>query len=371
MQNILNNFTGEDYYNFYIGLLSFYIIAGSLILRHIEKDRSKFLRNDRNLLIAFVCLITIVFGTRGIRIGTDTWNYFTFYFLPGIRRTTDAIKFFSYFETDFIFEVIMFLTFPFKNFTLFILTVSAILNYATYVFVRKFTNNGQSGSSLFLFLIIASSFVFFSHQVNTIRNGLAIPFIFFAIYYAAKESYRKMFFFFVVAYLCHRTALIPLVCTLCALIGRNISLRYFIITFIIGIGLSAAGFGFDKIPFLATLGTEDFQSLSFEGETTYRLGFRPSFVLYNSMFLFLFYKFSDLKNSLDLLLIKYYITASVVFFFNFNIPFSDRIGVYSWIAIPLLFYSTIQNSYPNKKLFITSVVAFFYFILNFIVIPFI
>ncbi|MFH4969064.1 EpsG family protein [Gaetbulibacter sp. M240] len=369
MYYLFDHFDTEDYYNIYSWILFGFVIFGSLIIRYLASiDKIKYKRTDRNILIIFVILVILLFGTRGLKIGTDTWNYYYFYYLQGIQRT-NLIDFFNYFDTDLIFEVIMYVTFPFKSFTFFILTISIIINLSMYKFVRLYTNYGKSGSSLLLFFLIASSFVFFSHQVNTIRNGLAIPFVLFGVYYMIEKNYKLCFSFLFIAFLCHGTALIPIACIIFAQIAKNIKLKYFFILYFTAIGLAFIGFGFDKIWFLSSIGGEDFQRLVFQGETNYRIGFRPDFVVYNSLFLFLFLKLGDLKNRSNLFLIKYFILSSIIFYFNFNIPFSDRIGVYSWIAIPLLFYSTINYTYPNKSLHYLTLITIGYFALNFMVIP--
>lgn len=370
MNYLFEQFTTGDYYTIYLWVLFIFVLFGSLLIRHIaSSDINTYLRADRNILIVFVTIIIFLFGTRGIKIGTDTWNYHYFYYLKGIH-ITNIFDFFNYFDTDFIFKIIMYVTFPFKSFTFFILTVSIILNVSMYKFVRLYTKNGNSGSSLLLFLLIASSFVFFSHQVNTIRNGLAIPFVLLGIYYLNEKKYKTCFTFLVIAFLCHRTALLPIACIIGAQFGRKIKLKYFILLYIMAIGLAFIGFGFDKILFLSSIEGDDIQRLYFQGETSYRIGFREDFVLYNSLFLLLFLKLSDLKNKSDLFLIKYFILASIIFYFNFNIPFSDRIGVYSWIAIPLLFYSTINNVYPKKSFHYLTIITILYFTLNLVLIPY-
>ncbi|XCF05103.1 EpsG family protein [Tamlana crocina] len=371
MNYFFKNFTTADYFVIYSWLLFLFVFFGSLIVRHLyTKNKTLYLISDRNILISFVTIIIFLCGTRGIKIGTDTWNYHFFYFLQG-TRLNNPFEIFSFFETDLMFELIMFLILPFKNFTIFTLAISIIFNVSMYKFVRKFTNDGYSGSSLLMFLMIASSFVFFTHQVNTIRNGLAVPFVLFGIYYMDSKNYKKAFLFLLLAYFCHGTVLIPIACILGAHFGQKLKLNYFILFYILGIGLAAAGFGFNKVAFLASIGTEDVQSLYFQGETNYRIGFRPDFVIYNSLFLFLFIKLGNLKNDTTLFLIKYFVFSSIVFFWNFNIPYSDRIGVYSWIVIPLLFTHIMVNSFPKKSLHYITLFTIGYFSLNYIVLPFI
>ncbi len=361
--------TGSDYSLIFKYVLGFYILFGLLILRALESRATAFRINDRNWLILFCAFIIFFSGTRGLRVGTDTINYYNFFYLRGISiGSANIFYFFEHFQSDFLFEVIMYISFIFKDFHVFLLVVSAIMNITLYTFVRKFTDYGRTGSSLLLFLTFASSFIFLSHQLNTIRNGVSIPFVLLGIYYVTRRQNVKSVLFLVIAFFLHRTALIPIACIVIALLGERVEFKYFIILYVLFIVASYAGFGLNNLPFLQGLSDEgDLSKLSFKGETTYRVGFRLDFVLYNSFFLFIFYKFSDLKDRTDLFLIKYFILASIVFFLNFNIPFSDRIGAYSWVIIPLVLYNTVKNSFPNKKLYISSMVTLSYFVLNYLI----
>jgi len=366
MSYFFESFKTKDYYLLFKWVIGFYIVFGSLILLILKNKKEAFTRNDKNLLIVLITFIILFSGTRNYNIGTDTYNYFHYFYLKGIK-ISGFYDFFKTFNTDFLFKVIMYIVFPFKSFMLFLFTVSVIMNVSLYKFARKFTDYGKSGSSLLLFLTIASSFVFINYQINTIRNGLAIPFIFFGIYYVIQNEYKYAFLYLLIAFLFHRTTLIPIACILLVLISGKIKYKYFIIIYIIAIGLAASGFGFDKLTFLANIGNDDFSKLAFQGENEYRTGFRMDFVLYNSLFLLFFIKFSNLKNRTDLVLIKYYILTSIIFFFNFNIPYSDRIGNYSWIVIPLLLFNTIKISFPERKIQISTWVTIFYFVLNYII----
>lgn len=371
MDYLFKNLTTDNYLNIYFWLLLIFILMGSLLVRHLySTDFDKYLRTDRNILIVFVLSLIFLFGTRGIGIGTDTWNYYHYFYLKGINIDHSIVAFFGYFNHEFIFELIMYLTFPFKNFTFFLFTVCLIFNTGMYLFARKFTDYGRSGSSLLLFLGLASTFVFVSQQINIIRNGLAIPFLLFGMYYLNNKQLKKGIIFLFISYLCHATILIPIACIILARMGNKIQLKYFLLFYVIAIGFSLVGFGFDKISFLSSLGGDYFERLSLVGDTTYRIGFRPDFVLYNTFFLILFLKFMPIKDELSLFLIRYFILTSVIFYFNFNIPFSDRIGAYSWVAIPLLFNTIIKNRFPRKLLHYLTIVTIAYFSINLIILPY-
>ncbi len=359
-------FDGQDYSFFFKAVLASFLVFGSLILRSKTEGSRSFLRQDRNLLIAYVLVMIFYAGTRDMRLGTDTLNYYHFYFLNGIN-IPGFWEFFSYFQTDLLFEVVMYLTFPFRDFTVFTLALAIIFNGVLYLFVRRFSDYGRDGSSLILFLTFASAFSFYQLEVNIVRNGLSIVFLLLALHYLLKERYRETALFFIIAYLFHGTSLLPIVAMLLVHTTKKLPLKYFIAAYFVGIGLAMIGFGFHQIPFLQEINSEDFKRLVFSGDTTYRIGFRFDFVLYNTFFLIVFLKFSNLTNKVDIFLIRYYIITSVIFFLNFNIPFSDRVGLYSWIAIPLLIFNTIKNSYPNKKLYYSTLGALGYFIINYVI----
>jgi len=367
MLTSIENLNPQDYRSLFKWVVGLTIVLGSLILRTLEK-KNGFQRNDRNILILLIVFLIFLSGTRGLNIGTDTPNYYHFYYLKGIKYIDQGILvFFNNFKTDFFFKVIMFITFPLKNFNIFLFVVALIMNLTLYLFVRKFTQRGERGSSLLLFLTIASSIVFYNYQFNIIRNGLSVQFMLICLYYSLKKDYRLSIYFGIIALLFHRTAIIPLACIFIATRSESLKYQYFIFLYIICISLSYIGFGFDKISFLANFNNEDLKALSFNGPTTYQIGFRLDFVLYNSFFLFVFLKFSNLKNREDIFMIKYYILSSIIFFFNFNIPYSDRIGGYSWIIIPILLFNTIRNSFPNRQLYLSSLVALAFFLLNYVV----
>jgi len=313
--------------------------------------------------LAYVCFLILFIGTREYNIGTDTSNYFNFYFLKILTRAKSYFEIFTILKSDFLFEVLVSFSYWHHNFKIFLSMVAIVMNVSLYVFVRKFTNYGEKGSSLILFLTIASSFSFISIQTNILRNGLSLCFILLSIYSILEKENLKFIIYVIIAYLFHRTAVIPASLILVATYLDKIDIKYFLIFYGLAILLSIVGFGFHVIPFLSQLGGEDFQRLSFSGETSYRIGFRLDFVLYNTFFLILFLKFTN-WNTRDSILIKYYILSSVVFFFNFYIPFSDRFGIYSWIMIPLLLFNTINEAFPTKKILISTWVLIGFFIIN-------
>jgi hypothetical protein len=366
MDYIFENWKLSDYIFLCKAILIFYILFGVTVLKLLKSQSKRFLINDNFLLISFVVLITVIVGTRGSNIGTDTSVYYSSFFLPAIESGSlkEAL---TVLETDILFAVLVWLTSLTENFSFFLFVVSLILNSTLYVFVRKFTDYGKKGSSLLLFLMIFSAFSIFSLEFNIIRNALSIVYLLLAIYYILSSNYKYGIVFMIISILSHRSALLPVVLIIIVLLTQKFPLKYFVGLYLLAIGFSAIGYGFHSIGFLADSSIEDFRNFRTKMDIAYRVGFRLDFVVYNSFFLFLFLKFSNLKNKTDIFLIRLYILSSLVFFLYFHIIFSDRVGLYSWILTPLLLYNIINERYPSKKLHISSIVLLFYYTINHVV----
>lgn len=363
MHEVLSTLDYQDYILAHKIFLFSAIILGGLILKLLVGREQKFMWNDRNLLLLCVVFYIIFAGSRDTSIGIDTINYYNFFFLPA-TQISNFFELFKYSDVDYLFGLIIALTAWTNNYSVYLFTVAIIFNVSLYKFVRKFTNYSKDGSGLFLFLTIASGFTFVNLELNIVRNGLAIGFILLALHNILEHQLRKSLLLFGVAYLFHRTTIIPFVLILVIYYFKNLPLKYFYILYVAAIGLSLSGLGFHSVDFLASLGSDDLANLSFAGETDYKIGFRPDFVAYNTLFLALFLIFSKGNSFRDKFLIKYYIATSAIFFLNFYIPYSDRFGVYSWIAIPLLLYNTINERYPLQKLTYGTLITLGYFIIN-------
>jgi len=357
MMQIFGDYRWEEYHSVFKIVLVFFILFGTFVLTYLKDQKERFISNDNGLVVAYVIFLILFIGTREYNIGTDTVNF------KILTRAKNYFEIFTILKSDFLFEVLMSFSFWHQNFKIFLSMVAIVMNVSLYVFVRKFTDFGKKGSSLILFLTLASSFSFISIQTNILRNGLSLCFILLGIYSILEKDTKNFIIYMIIAYLFHRTAVIPIALILIVSFFNKIDIKYYLAFYGLAILLSVVGFGFHVIPFLSELGGEDFQKLSFSGDTSYKIGFRFDFVLYNTFFLILFLKFTN-WNAVDSILIKYYILGSIVFFFNFYIPFSDRFGIYSWIIIPLLLFNTINEAFTEKKILISTWVLASFFIVN-------
>ena len=117
---------------------------------------------------------------------------------------------------------------------------------------------------------------------------MSLCFVLLSLYSILEKDTKKFIIYIIIAYLFHRTAVIPVVLILAVTFFDKIKIKYYLAFYVLAILLSLVGFGFHAIPFLSELGGEDFQRLSYAEDTSYKIGFRLDFVLYNTFFLALF-----------------------------------------------------------------------------------
>ncbi|MCF6279256.1 MAG: EpsG family protein [Flavobacteriaceae bacterium] len=363
MFDFLDNLHSSDYSDTHKIVLAIFILFGTFILKLLIGQKERFIRNDRNILIVYFVFLVIFAGTRAKNIGVDTTNYYNYFYIPA-TQAGGFFEIFSRLKTDFLFEVLLSLTVWTNNYNVVLFSIAIVLNLSLYTFVRRFTNYGIDGSSLILFLTMASSFSFLNLEINIMRNALAFGFVLMSINYALEGNYKKCFMLLGIAFLFHRTTIILIFTIAAVIMTKRVPIKYYIALYFLAILISIAGLGFHSVSFLAELGNEDLKNLTFSGDTNYNVGFRPDFTAYNTFFLLLFVKFANKQSKKSIFLLKYYIITSVIFFFNFYIPFSDRFGLLSWIIIPLLLYNIVNEMFPEKKVFISTIVVISFFILN-------
>ena len=166
---VFGHYTIEDYVNVFKIVLVSYILFGTLILKILTTQNNRLIRNDKGLLITFVCFLILFVGFRKYDIGTDTSNYLNFYFTPVTKEVSRYFDVFTRLKGAFLFEVLVSFSFWHKNFTVFLLMVAFITNVSLYIFVRQFTDFGKKGSSLILFLTLACSLSFLSLEINILN----------------------------------------------------------------------------------------------------------------------------------------------------------------------------------------------------------
>lgn len=189
-------------------------------------------------------------------------------------------------------------------------------------------------------------------SINVIRQGVSLCILLFAYSLWVEGNNNKKIFVLVLFSLAfHSTSIIPfLIFLLCIFIGNFKIISYFILFYFISVFLAYLNIGFQSFSplFLDFLGNNR-RSSYFSGESyDYQIGFKTQFVIFNTIFLLIGLYVRNgildihLKKKYNIL-ISYYIISSIFLFMAFQLPFSDRWGLFSWVSIPFLviplFYS--------------------------------
>lgn len=342
-------------------LLAFCVMLFSLGI-DTKKKNNKGLVN--NLTCFFIILYIILVGFRAYNVGTDTGNYYQFSWLMDFPpESTTEILFYWLIKGIKSIEG--------TTFSFFLLIVSVLFFYFIYkgyILLSKYYNT----SILFIVFSFMALFFASSLSINVIRQGLSLAILIYTYgLWLTNKQIKQIIPFVILSVLIHTTSIIPISFFVMINYGlKKQSLNYFYILYFLGIILSAANVGVLNIaPFLNDIlqGSRRATYLTDENEQ-YITGFKTQFVAFNTVFLVIFTYINEIlkrrKFNFDYeILLKYYIATSFLFFMAFQIPYSDRWGLFSWIVIPLL-TAPIFSIY-NKPRFKTPIVLFFILIFIF------
>ena len=109
------DYNNNDFGNVFKIVLAFYILFGTLVLKLLFKQKERFMRNDKVILMTFIFFLILFVGTREIYIGTDTGNYYNFFYIPVTTQVSNYFEVFTRLKSDFLFEVIVSFSFWHQN----------------------------------------------------------------------------------------------------------------------------------------------------------------------------------------------------------------------------------------------------------------
>ena len=191
--------------------MSFYIL---MILLHHAK------RYKYCLGLSLIIFFSILTSLRGLSIGSDSSFYF--------QLVTNPIDF-----TQQI-EPIMYLIASFtrllggKSFVFFLI-ISLIINITLYVAFFKIDGKNYLIYTAFL----SVSFLYLNANINIVRQGIAISFVFLSIYYLVNFKTYKYLFFSFIAIFVHSSALVTLLMPLFLFFNTRKRVTYFVILIMI------------------------------------------------------------------------------------------------------------------------------------------
>lgn len=343
--------TESKYHLVYYGILFFAIILLSLHKR-FNKFYGKF-------IIAFVITaISLFIGTRPEQVGTDTEIY---------MRWIQTVSGYSSLSLqnlglDPLFSLLLYYLSIFGGTAFPLIAISFITNLVTYHFCKKINNNNPTLFPAQLMLLASmASFSFFNQQINVIRIGLAMGFaLMFSINLLYKQK-KQTFWWGVAAILSHFSTIFLIGPALLVHI-TNIKIKYYLIAYAVTVAVSAVGYSILDSGIFALVAFSKINTYAQGATYGYEVGFRPAFVLFNTFFLFLFLYLRRNADYRTDYYLKIYIITSIIFFLWFALPFSDRIGAFSWNILPIMLSIFLCNRYKKCSLKAASFVLLYAFI---------
>lgn len=354
----------ELFYPIFYGLYAFIAFFAIIQSFQIEMkfSNTELKRKARIISGFFIIFFILLIGLRAYDVGADTLSYFRAW-----NRKTDFE-----FSTDYLYYLIMM---GVKNigfsYQAFLFIVSVLFFYPIYRVYKKISTLYQADFLLSLFAF-ASFFFFMSTSINVARQGLSLVCLLIAygvFIQINKKNFTTILILCFAAISFHLTAIIPIILFGLTYFTQRIPLIYFVIVFVIAMLLSYVNFGIKNFsPFLVDIleGDKRVSYLDDKELSYYQVGFRPQFAAFNTIFLIIFlYINHNIRIKPYNRLLKYFILSSILFFMAFQLNFSDRWGLFSWFAIPLLILPIYQY---NSKLIIKP--SFFTLFLIFVFIFF-
>lgn len=323
-----------------------YLFAFFLALLYVLKlDIRRW--NDKgfdNLIVGVIVgYIILVFGSRSADVGKDTAAYIdTFNRVAGMGNLTLALQ---GVKGDLLFYVFTYICTRFFNSQIYLALMVVLLMWPITAFTYKITATKRS----LLLLTFVSFFFFQAIGINIIRNGVALGFTILYFGMHRKEDTWKKILCALVASFFHLSVVAIFLADLAIRKIKDIRLYYGLLA-VVSVA-AYAGFGFNNIPFVSELVSLDRISGYTDNLNEYKVGFRIDFWAFNMIFVVIGHFANQLeKNEFYTRIFKLYLVMTAVFYLCFNIAFSDRFGLLSWIFIPvILFYPLLKMRGPAFK----------------------
>lgn len=322
------------------------IVTIAFILAGIGRNFRE--RQKHYLVYVVILILAILIGFRPIDAFTDLPMYENWFNQICRKGWLVVNNKFNEFGQDPVFSILFFITSPLKSFNFTLTLISFLTLYLTYKVSQLYTSRENNGSPLLLFFCLIINFTYLNQQDNVMRIGLAFPLLLFYLYYFYSREYKKAIIFGVLATGIHFSMAVAICISVMAKY-INCSLKWYYVLFFLILLASAAGasiqqfvgyFGFSK--------AEIYSQLKSSGN--YKVGFRPDFALFNTLFL-LFFIWTNKKKPSEFLTyyIRLYVLFSCWFFLWFKVPYNDRVGAFSWNLIPIISYFECIGKFHRKK----------------------
>lgn len=318
----------------------------------------------------FVCLAIVymsyIIGGRPLDIGTDTQSY-SIQFNQATNLSFGKVMQYFVLGGDPLFKLLLLICSSLTDYNGCLFVIAGIMNLAYYNSCRLLYRENKQFSPLLALLFILASFTCCNQQFNVIRSGVAIAFFLNFLYWLLKGNVVKSIIYGSLAIGFHFSTIIFIVIAVVSKLLQRFGLKYYYIVFWLCLVLAFLG---KSVLDLGTLQDMDFNKVQHyaggTGNSDYQVGFRWTFALFN-VFFFLILRILYLNSKVEEFYIKQYLAYSGLFFLWFTIPYSDRIGAFSWIIIPVALYYCMSVRFGSGLKWLPYCAFLGYAILNIII----
>lgn len=294
-------------------------------------------------------LLIILFGTRGQNVGTDTLNNIRYFM--GWAKINDL----STLNDLGLYTISIVLANFTSQLDIFLSIIAALFIGPLIISIHLL----RLKNPLLFFFAIFSFFFFLSMGINIQKQGIAYSFFILGMSLIFRKKYSISSIAFLIAFIFHASIIIPISILLLAFKFKNINLKYLIVVYLISTLLAIINFNlnnlFTMIPIVNEI-TETRLEGYYSDKYNYKVGFRPEFWVFNTIFGVLgYFTLKNIKNIELKWLAKHYQTLFIAyiglssfFFIMFSASFSDRFGILSWTFIPFLLLPYFQTNRTLK-----------------------
>lgn len=318
-------------YNLVYYISSLFVLLLVLEFRLKNKNTQKI---QEILLLILLVVIIYTFGFRTEYVGKDTPNNIKYFIRSTQVQSLTDVKDLGLYVVSIVSALFT------KSIDVF-LTILAMFYVAPIYLGIK---NLKIKNSLIFFFFLFSFFFFRSMGINTQRQGLSFAVFFLALTYFIKNKNTIAYFLFLIAFFFHASIILPITVLLASKFIKNDKVPFII--YGVSTVLSIVNFKvydiLSQIPIVNILVEDRLQTYTNLEVDNYRVGFRPDFWLFNTIFLFIgYYTYKHIEKlnfeeKFYRKILVCYILLSSFFFLMFSARFSDRFGFMAWMFIPFI-----------------------------------
>ncbi len=325
---------------------------------------NRFSKNIINsIAMLFVLLLALFIGSRHISVGIDTEMYYYRYFGTTDLSFSNIISSAEEFASEPLFTLLLKTSSLIGySFQLALTIISLITLSFSYLFCTRVSKIVKV-NPLSLFCCYLISFYIFGQQINIIRAGLASSFI--LNYYLSlfQDKRKSAIIYALIAVGIHFSSMFGIFMALVAKYVR-LDIKVYMLLCFAALFVSYFNMGILNVNMIAGMDLGDKSGYLTSDSTQYEVGFRPGFAVFNLLFAVLFYAYLNRHNDIYNTFFRLYILLTCLFFICFQIPFSDRVGGFSWNLIPFLTYFSMDTALKKYRQFATVCTFIFLYVVK-------